>query len=55
MELRGLPIVKDVVFVWQRLKWPSPQEVGRKAWVVGILMLGIGLAGFILHTLMTLI
>ena len=53
--LKKLPIIKDVVFVLKWLKWPSRDEVSRKAWIVGVLMLAIGLIGFSIHTIMSLV
>ncbi|MEM4295407.1 MAG: preprotein translocase subunit SecE [Candidatus Anstonellales archaeon] len=49
-----LPVIKDVLFVTKKVKLPNDEELARKAWVVGLLIIIIGLIGFIIHTLMFL-
>lgn len=49
-----LPILNDVTFVIKKVKLASDKEIERRGWVVGILILLIGVIGFIIHLIMSL-
>jgi len=50
-----IPVIKEVNFVLKKVKTLDDDELLRRAWVVGMLAIIIGLIGFIVHIIMTII
>ncbi len=50
-----IPFYKDVKFTLGRLKWPTQEEASRKAWIVAVIMIAVGLTGFFTHIIMNLL
>ena len=53
--MKYIPFYKDVKFIMGRVSWPSQEEASKRAWIVGVIMVTVGLIGFITHLVLNLI
>ncbi len=46
-----IPYYKDIKFTMPRVTFPDSEAVSREAWIVGVIMLFVGLLGFAVHAI----
>jgi len=50
-----VPLIRDILFVLKKVKNIDEEDLAKKAWIVGILMLIAGIVGFVIHVIVTII
>jgi preprotein translocase subunit SecE len=48
-----IPYYRDIKFTMPRVSFPSGNEVSKESWIVGVIMLFVGLLGFAIHALIS--